>query len=337
MLSPERLIEILNEKTNNSSSELLAYWWRVDGNRRQHAQKISALGRELFVVPMIVTEGFVNPNAVLADLVKLCGENRDNFNQPAKAPPVVLLLIALTGCSVAQVSSPVELPSWFPHLSGRTVWISIEDLDHVAEGPLNSPESAVGEVAAALYRMEMLLVDRLRRIRDLDHNRVNGFIDHIKKNGETLRAPEFLESCANHLAAVKKPSGYRPSVKEGHSLLARMIGMMSSCSPDEVGRRAKSLMTAICTEDLIPMESLPVVLYRSANPERDPGIRFARSMLVTVFLASQFVTASAHSAEYPTYPLALLEHFSSHLRTSLGWITDQLETQQVSNLVKKDS
>jgi hypothetical protein len=203
-------------------------------------------------------------------------------------------------------------------------------VDHAAVGLLNSPETAVEEIAVALYRIETLLVERLRRVLAIDHRRLSSFMDAIKRSDEAFRPSDFLEGCAAHLARIAKPSGYRPSVREGQSLLARVVAMMSRSSPDELGARAKALMSAIGAEELRPFESLPVVLYRSVNQERAPGVRFARGMLATLFAGSQILTAAAHASDYPEYPLSLLEQFSLNIRTGLDWIVDQLESSQIA-------
>src|SRR5262245_32181424 len=104
MLSPERLTEVLYTKTQGDSvPEMLAFWWKVDGNRQQYAQRLAALHDKLFVVPMIVRDGFESPNAVMSDLVALCSSNRTSFTSLDRRPPVILVMIGLTECSVAQV------------------------------------------------------------------------------------------------------------------------------------------------------------------------------------------------------------------------------------------
>jgi len=75
--------------------------------------------------------------------------------------------------------------------------------------------SDVPDLVAALHRMEVLVVSRMRRVLEIDHRRVSAFINSIKCTGESLRAAEFLESRAKFVDDVKKPSGYRPSVRDG--------------------------------------------------------------------------------------------------------------------------
>jgi hypothetical protein len=74
-----------------------------------------------------------------------------------------------------------------------------------------------------------------------------------------------------------------------------------------------------------PSDSLVAVVLRSTYPIKDPSVRFARNLLVSVFATAQYLTASHHGSEYSTYPIVLLQSLSLDLRQSLDSLTQCLE------------
>jgi hypothetical protein len=319
MLTAERVLEVIGERASAASGDLLVYWLKVDGSRHSYANELHRLRGARLIVPLVPKDGFINPNALLSDLSKLCVENRDKFSATLQEglPPLSIIIISSADLGVAQVSSPATLPEWMPFCGGRSVWVQIESLNRVATGNLNAPELSLQRITEALYQTEGAMVRRLRAVSSLDHNTASALLDRLRRRDERLALADFLAGCEAHLASVAVPSGYRPSLRADGSLLSRLVALFARSSPDELGGAARALATALALERAdIDRASILSVLFRATNRATGPE-RSARALLVALYAAYQLTTAGAHAAEYPAFPLELLSALSRDLHVAL--------------------
>jgi hypothetical protein len=129
-------------------------------------------------------------------------------------------------------------------------------------------------------------------------------------------------------AAVRNVGNFRPSAREGGSLVARLLRLASASSPDALTARGKALAAALKVEDARVVgvdDALVSVLLRPTVRELSAAVRYGRNAIVSVYTASQFVTAAAHADSYPRYPILLLRSMSFNIRRSLEALTVAVE------------
>lgn len=319
MFTPERLLEILDERTAHSDASMHVYWCQVAGSRTSYAQALSTIAGERAVVPLIPQDGFNNPNALLADLARLCDANTDAFQRISREErrPLVIVLVSKSSFGLAEVSSPVVLPDCVPWHGGREVWVEVQNLEHVADGQLNAPELRVADMGAYLHDAERALVSRIVAVREANSTTFMSLFDQLKKEGEKVDG--LLADCATHLRSHGR-FGYRPSARFSTSLLARLCCLVDKQSLPGLQKPSKSLITALAAESLNARESLHAVMARP-GPSVDIQTRQGLNILVTLHAALQISTASAHWGEYGRYALRLLDAVSIDLLLTLQSIT----------------
>lgn len=321
-VDPVHVAATVIERLAASSDEISAYWMKVTGDREAYADELRKLllGRPIgvFVVRDI---SFSNPNSVAADVMRILDINQAVSMSTVFAHPsqlhCALILLGRNPLSVSQVSSPVSLPEWSPARPGQTVSILVEDLTWSVDAPLNCPEAKIGEICEMVYALEGGLVSRLSAAHRVNHNAGNAFMDIIRRD-QSEKYEILLREFADQHAKILTPSSFRPSLREGGSLTARMWGMVQACSPEQLGSRSKALVAALSVEVKSWSESFVAVMSRPSNQETSANRRFARSLLMTVAASCQFITSAAHADAYPRFPVPLIISVSYDLRRSLA-------------------
>jgi hypothetical protein len=333
MFTPERAVEIVEDRRQGTANELVVYWLQVVTDREVYAKRVESASAGAPILPIILRgEGFTNPNSVLSDVNKVLVDARlrveQVFSGAAKGPFVVLILSRVS-FQLPQISSPTVLPEWFPRIGGQTVDVLVEDLDHLAEARINAPESRIEEICLALVRLERALVARLAQVQRKNQRLGQSFFDLVKDEkvaGENFDA--FLEQAQQSAFALANPAGFRPSARDGKFLTGRLMRLVGKSSPDEMTTRARSLVDAldIRAEDVVECaDSLTSVSFRPVNRDANIAWRVGRNILWTTFGACQYVTAAAHSDDYPAFPIILLRSHSYDLRRTLQILAEAIE------------
>lgn len=324
-IEPTLLVEGLRNRLVGREEPLQVYWVRVDTGRHSYCEVVSEAVGDQPIVPVVVTiDGFHNPNAILADLVRLINLNRVRIQgvwSKAGEPPLALVLVARGSLGVPQLSSPIELPHWVPHLGGREVACVIEDAATSAVGSLNSPELRIGELREALYDLEGALLERMSNITTEDHEKGNRFLQICREHTNHSDLREFFARAEEQRTSVADPSSYRPSVRNNDSLLSLMIRVVSNSTINQLPRVGRAFMDAVGLEDdsnslTQQPRSLNAILLRSTSPES--GHRaWAADMLRVVYGAYRLSTVGSHADRYPHFPLLLLRAVSYDFRAAL--------------------
>jgi hypothetical protein len=321
-----RLRDAVKYALSKSDVPLTAFWCKVDGDRESYAASLRKELEETPVAVLIVRgHGFVNPNAVQDDLRSLVELNRHACEPIANRLGAIcgpgLVLLARTALGIPQVSSPVTFPEWFPRVGGTTVPVQIVDLTWTADAPLSAPEARCPEIAELLFAVEGALLHRLETVRQRDHNASSALVELIRRDSEErLGLAELVSGAIEFRTTVSTPASFRPSLREGRSLVARLWGVVQSEPPERLGRSAKALACALDLEGLQNCgryESLATVLRRPTSPDPTPSRRSARNLLVTIASGCQLLTAAAHADDYSRYSVVLLRSTSFDLRLSL--------------------
>ena len=319
MWSAELVVNSIESQLGRLSGPVCVFWVQVLGDRGSYAAEVKALSSNK-VVPLIVRRGaFDDPNSLSEDLVRVISENRESFGSAqAYEEKYAILLLARNEFGIPQVSSPAVLPEWFPAHGGELVSASIVDLTWIAEAPLNGPNSRIGDLCAGLFRLEESILARIRMVHSRDHNSGNAFFELIKR-GDTERYDQLLDDMSRFRMTVKSPAAFRPSVRQGMSLVGRLWQVSGALPVEQLGRFAKALSRALdLPESLLVKESIVSVLYRPST--RDPSFanRFSRNLIGLNQAACQLITAAAHADDYNAYPVALLRSISYDLRSGLN-------------------
>lgn len=336
-VQPTIILEYIAGRCNSSDEPLQVYWLQLNSDRDHYRSEIVQLRGALPIVPIVVREAlFTNPNALMSDLHSVVSANREAFGWLDETPtddcaPLVVLLLSRSPLALPQVSSPVTMPGWFPRVGGVSVHVTIQDITYVADAPLSARECRVDEVCSRLHELEGVLIRKLRAQAERDHRRTNALYDHIRTKDEADTSfLEFLDRATQHHDSVSDPATYRPSVRDGNSLVARLIRMVLASTPDELSNRSKAVARALGLDDTQYTsvdDSLLAVLFRPANKEPNQATRTARNLLVTVLASYQFVTGAAHADDYPRFPVLLLRSMSFNIRLTLERFVHSLSTR----------
>ncbi|WP_406383982.1 hypothetical protein OHU25_41015 [Streptomyces sp. NBC_00117] len=327
-LPPARLAAEIKSRLATSDSELSGFWFQVRENRSDYAREVQEhLTGHPVVVLVVRKTRFDNTNAVLDDLVELLQDNQEACEKHLLGDITTdrraVVLLARNTLNFPQISSPVILPAWFPRLGGRLAKVIIEDLTWRAACPLNAEEAAVDQLCQLVFALEGAMLERLQPVHARNKSEAASFWDQVKRDKDTYDSfGDFLDGVRHARRKVLNPSSYRPSVRDGNSLLARIWGKAQATSPDAMGRLAKALSHALALPDsLAPSwhRSLVAVLFRPPNTSTpDPQSLFATSLLTAILATCQLITAAAHADAYPSYPVPLIRSTSFDLRQTLA-------------------
>jgi hypothetical protein len=313
---------------------LLVYWYVVSGNRDEFAElvKVSAPNG---VVCVVVREAlFENANSVFSDLVQLLEKNRALFEglKISSSDKVAVVLLARRRLMVPQTASPAQMPHWFPGVGGETIESYIEDITNTAAGYLNNSEIDISEVCVDLFGLEEVLLRRLLICNQRDHKAGNGFYSVLGERLGGIKYGAFLETALERSTQIQNPTGFRPSARAKYSLVGQLMSIITATSPDGLQKVSRHFAKALHLE-AVPAEgssgadfTITSVLLRSTNPETDQAIMLAKNILVSIYIASQFVTAAAHADSYPKFPIITLRTICVDIRRSLQSMARLLTT-----------
>lgn len=323
-IQPAQLLESILERRSRSGSLLCIYWLMVTSDRSRYADAFRSLASgKLVSVSVVRDTGFSNPNSIAADVIAILNNIREEveetFRQATTSGSYALLLLGKSELPVAQSSSPVTLPEWFPVAAGQISDLLVEDLTWLADGPINCSEAKIDEMCELLYDLEGALLRRLHDSHAANHNNSNAFMELIR-NAQDESYAELLKTFRRSHDDVRSATGFRPSRRASSSLISRIWEISQKRTPEDLLKPGRALSDALgLTPDLIiPPESLAAILNRPSNRDTSNAQKFARGLMVTIGVACQFITAAAHADSYPRYPVPLLISFSYDLRASLS-------------------
>jgi hypothetical protein len=325
-IKSDYVISTINNRIEGGVGLLHFYWLQLLTDRSEFSENIDAVQDKFIIVPLILrNDAFTNPNSFHNDLIALLELNKESFKDLTglvhKEKPLAVIVLSKTELDLPQISSPATLPHWFPVHANETVSVMMEDLTNTTEAPLNMAEARVPEMCELLYQLEKYLIRRLVATNESNHNSGNAFFELIRESDDE-KYPAFLSTAQLFNSKIANPTGYRPSAKDGKSLLSRLMRLQSKSSPDQLAKNAKAFSTALnITDDMISVFSTAIftILMRSTNPDNSRSVAFMKNLLMCIFTSSQYTTAAAHSDSYPMLPVKLIRSVSYDMRTNLGF------------------
>jgi hypothetical protein len=324
-ISVQALAEAVVRRLEEAKSVFSAYWVQVPEGREGYARQLAeTLTGEPVAVQVIRDGRFTNANALMSDLVEVLAACREEWEQRLAVGndgKCGLVLLSRSGLTVPQVASPVVLPAWFPVAGGTEVWTVIEDLTWSADGRLGAQDAKIEDVSECLVGLEDALVARMGRVLegDRDRRKTMAMLETIGREGETFR--DILDAASGHRTRITSTAAFRPSRRGGHTVVARLWGVVLERSPENLTKPSRALAKALDLPDGLDREwheSLCAVLGRPATRDDSREVRFARNIYLTVAASCQLITAAAHSDEYEPYPITLLKAFSYDLRRAMA-------------------
>ena len=223
---------------------------------------------------------------------------------------------------MADTSSPLVLPEWFPVRPGQTAPIRIEDLTWSAAVALSDEASGLDDLRRILYEVDRALLVRLRWSRRGDRRRTQSFWDlALGRTAGRGIDEKFIdgemERIERTLATIRNPTGYRPSVSKSPTVVGGLWAHANKTAPDGLLKMAKALANALDLGEVGDDDSLVAVLNRPSNPVDDAGVRWSLGLIVTLRTACQLATAAAHADDYPRFSAVLLRSTSENVRRFL--------------------
>lgn len=322
MVKPDTVVEAIRESRTQAPQALSVLWVTVPTGRDDFARDLKRLRGNLALVPHVLrTGGFVDPNAVMNDVatvLELVKEDVHALNEAARERRGIdLVIVSRTALSLADTSSPIELPDWFPVKPGQTVTVRIDDLTWSASVVLSDEASELDDLRRILYDVDRALLDCMKTSRRIDQRRTQSLWDmKVLDSTASGGIDEELDRIGKTLDETRNPTGYRPSVSKNPTVVGRLWAHANRTAPDQLPRAAKALAAALGTVDVPEDSSLAAVLNRPSS-RIDANVRWCLALIVTLRTACQFATAAAHADDYPRFSAVLLRATSRNLRQFL--------------------
>ena len=93
-----------------------------------------------------------------------------------------------------RTSSVASLPDWFPIEGGRSPALLVRDITWRVDAPLHCEESQTRTLSALLFRLDGILLARIKRVHELDHSATCGLLDEWRRASKRQsKLAEFLE------------------------------------------------------------------------------------------------------------------------------------------------
>ena len=171
MLDPKTVVENLRSRP---PEPLRVFWVRVPRDRDDFKWVVMQLRDQSPIVPWVLrSRALQNPNSVMSDVFEILNDARNDIqavqDAATTAGGVDLVLLGRTDLMLADTSSPILLPDWFPVAAGYTPTVRIEDLTWSARLSLADPTLALDDLRRILHDLDHALTNRLQVSLETDH------------------------------------------------------------------------------------------------------------------------------------------------------------------------
>jgi hypothetical protein len=321
-VSPERVAELVGQTPWKQGEVLRVFWVKVTSNGRESFSR--ELGRQLQsgerIVGIPVRDAcFTNANELLSDMSRIFSKAEAEIcSIDRSVTHVTIVVLVKDDLRLAQISSPIVLPTWFPVRPGAETHFSVMDLFGKAEvALLNCPELRIEHVAQLTYDLEKSLVAKLERSLATSPNLVSDFFRALVFNVSFSNQSRII-GYKQHITGIVDARAYRPNAAQTTvSVTTDLIKMILQSSSRQLVDKIKKIGDA---QSLIGAPKLkPSFLGVSLRPKAVLSDSQANwhSVSVGLFQAYQMMNAAAHAGDYGGYPVALLSYSSQDLRQFL--------------------
>ena len=327
----QSLIRLHQEQTE----KVEAFWIETLGSRQQLKTELGAyfLGHPILVA-LVEKDRFDDPNGVCDELNLTIQDNKEWFTSDirqliAEKQKFSLVLVSKRPLGVPQMSSPVELPDWFPQWPGQILTAEVRSVLSSITLSLASLEIPGGAINGALFDLERELCRRLQ----LTYQTTQGAANELMAVVGTGVAPKIVSALiASSTQGLQNRSltEFRPGGSaESGFIVSHLARVWRDCQPAQrqalAAHVSKALGLSSATQ--VPAQySLTSLLTRGKEklPSIEAHLTFSRTLLGTVSDVVQFVNGIHHADEFPHFPAVLTITFAKDLVRSCSNATSAL-------------
>lgn len=324
MLNPSTIAQSLIRLHQDQTEKIEAFWIETSESRQQLKTELSArfLGYPILVA-LVEKDRFDDPNGVCDELNLTIQENMEWFSPDIRQligerQKFSLILVSKRPLAVPQMSSPVELPDWFPQWPGQILTAEVKSVLSSITMSLASLEIPQAAINSALFDLERELCRLLQLTAQTMPTAANELMAVV---GTGAAPTTVLDLIASSTQGLQKRSSidFRPggSIESGF-IVSHLARVWRDCQPAQrqaLAAHASKALGLSPTSQVPAQYSLTTLLTR--GKERFPTIAahltFARTLLVTVSDVVQFVNGIHHADEFPHFPAVLTITFAKDL------------------------
>ncbi len=181
-IDSERIAENVIRKAASIDASIVIFWYEIPSGRGAFANQLREqfLDSTAVVFELKATDLFANANALQSDVTRVISECRAEI-ESMEAPIGKLAIVVLSKSKfhLPLVSSPADLPNWYPGIGGTCVNVPIVDLSWSADGNLKSPEVDSNAISMLLYDFNAIASALMKREHNANPQSSNAFIQAI--------------------------------------------------------------------------------------------------------------------------------------------------------------
>lgn len=337
MLSPQTISDSLIRFHLQQTEDIEAFWVESSTSRQELVSALNSLteGRPILVASVIKGR-FIDPDGVTDDLNVTILEHEDWFT-PVRREQIIrdqkfsIVLVSKRPLGVPQLSSPVELPDWFPLWPSRLLTANVKSTNSSITISLASQDISEVAINNAMFELEQALGLRMDVVIQTSPEAVNNLQAAIANNSSAPASISGLVASSKAGLQLRTSEEFRPGGAVGSAfIVSQLARLWRDCPPKDRESLATSAADALGLNSTTAIElqySLMSLLTRGKErlASTPAHITFCRNLLGTVSDAIQLVNARHHADEFPEFPAVLTITFAAELanscRTAAGTIT----------------
>lgn len=324
MLTPRTIAQSLVRMHQEQSEKIEAFWIETTGSRQQLKAELSMFfSGHPILVALVEKDRFDDPNGICDELNLTIQENKEWFKSDirqliAEQQKFSLVLVSKRPLAVPQISSPVELPDWFPQWPSEILTAEVKSVLSSITLSLASPEIPEAAINGALFDLERELCRRLQLTAQATPTAANELMALVGTGVAPTTVSALIASSKqglqNRSSADFRPGG---SIESGF-IVSHLARVWRDCQPTQrqalAANASKALGLSLATQ--VPAQySLTSLLTRGKEkfPSVAAHLTFSRTLLGTVSDVVQFVNGIHHADEFPEFPAVLTITFAKDL------------------------
>lgn len=324
MLSSSTIAQSLIRIHQEQAEKIEAFWIETSGSRQYLKAELSTLFSDHpILVVLVEKDRFDDPNGVCDELNLTIHENRDWFTADirkliAEKQKFSLVLVSKRPLAVPQMSSPVELPDWFPQWPGQTLTTEVKSVLSSITLSLASLEIPQAAINGALFDLERELCRCLQMTAQATPTAANELMSMVGTGAAPTTVSDLISSSTRGLQN-RSSTEFRPggSIESGF-IVSHLSRVWRDCQPAQRQILASyaSKALGLSSASQVPAQySLTSLLTRGKEkfPNIAAHLTFSRTLLGTVSDVVQFVNGIHHADEFPQFPAVLTITFAKDL------------------------
>ena len=328
MLSPQTIANSIIRFHQEQTEDVEAFWIESSTSRSELVSELTSLTDGFPILVAVVTKGrFTDPDGVFDDLNATILENEEWFTSNRRELIVrdekfTIVLVSKRALGVPQLSSPVELPDWFPLWPSRLLTANIKNANSGITLSLASPDISEIAINTAMYELEKALSERLESVMKASPAAVSNLEVAIANHKDAPASIASLVATSKAAMPSRSAGEFRPGGGLGSDfVVSQLARLWRDCPPKDREALAASAAQALGLDTTTAVDlqfSLMSLLSRGRENLADTptGIIFCRNLMGLVSDAVQLINARHHADEFPEFPATLTISFATQLAIS---------------------